>query len=154
MSSRAQLKANRANAKHSTGPKTEAGKQESSQNAIKHGFYSKSFLIRDDEREDFEDLRDNLGMTYCPKDGLAYDLFCQLLHAAWNLHRLRRMESEIYLKSDNPFRDPATLAELDTLAGSRPLQPQAGQEQFPDAGTSPVAHRVHPAVPVVPRIRP
>jgi hypothetical protein len=115
MASQAQFTANRTNAKQSTGPKTEAGKQKSSENAVKHGFYSKSFLIREDEREDFEHLRNNLGITYRPEDGLACDLFHQLLHAAWNLHRLRRMESEIYLKCDSPFRDPATLAELDAI---------------------------------------
>jgi len=35
-----QVAANQANAKHSTGPRTERGKQVSSQNGFKHGFYA------------------------------------------------------------------------------------------------------------------
>ncbi len=56
----AQVLANRANAKLSTGPKTEAGKDKSSRNATTHGFYSKAFIVSDAERADFETLRDSL----------------------------------------------------------------------------------------------
>ena len=35
---------NRANAQHSTGPKTAAGKVVSRQNALKHGMYTKAAL--------------------------------------------------------------------------------------------------------------
>ena len=38
------LAANRANAQHSTGPKTAEGKERSSQNSRTHGFYSRQFL--------------------------------------------------------------------------------------------------------------
>lgn len=115
MSSPAQLTANRANARQSTGPKTEAGKQQSSLNAVKHGFYAKSFLIREDEQQDFDQLRANLMGSFRPTDSLGIDLFQQLLHAAWNLHRIRRMENEIFLNTDNPFRNPEALAELDAI---------------------------------------
>src|SRR5262245_22949453 len=37
MTSEARIKANRENAKKSTGPRSEVGKQKSSQNALKHG---------------------------------------------------------------------------------------------------------------------
>ena len=40
-----QLKANRANAKKSTGPKSRRGKEISSQNAVKHGVYAKAVVI-------------------------------------------------------------------------------------------------------------
>ena len=65
--------ANRAIALHSTGPKTEAGKQHSSQNAIKHGFYSKSFLIRDDERLK-ETKIIGVSLTLGPRDNVASQL--------------------------------------------------------------------------------
>ena len=50
MATQAQIEANRRNAAHSTGPKTDEGKARSSQNAITHGFYAKAFVVRDDER--------------------------------------------------------------------------------------------------------
>ena len=40
-----QLNANRANAKSSTGPRTEAGKSRSRLNALKHGLSAKALII-------------------------------------------------------------------------------------------------------------
>ncbi len=40
MSTAAQQQANKENAKHSTGPRTDEGKQRTSQNALKHGLYA------------------------------------------------------------------------------------------------------------------
>ena len=42
MSTEKQIEANRANAEHSTGPKTPAGKAKSRKNAWKHGLTAKS----------------------------------------------------------------------------------------------------------------
>jgi hypothetical protein len=115
MSTTAQVLANRENAKHSTGPKTKAGKQNSSLNAISHGFYSKAFIVRDEEKADFELMRDELHSECDPVDTTAADLFQQILHASWNLFRLRRIENQIYAASDDPFGDQAVLARLDAL---------------------------------------
>jgi len=40
-----QLAANRANAAHSTGPRTPSGKARSAQNARKHGFTASTFAV-------------------------------------------------------------------------------------------------------------
>ncbi len=82
MLSTIQVLANRENAKHSTGPKSEAGKAQASQNAITHGFYSKAFIVRDDEKAGFERLRDELFAEYDPVDTTGADLFQQILHAS------------------------------------------------------------------------
>ncbi len=111
MPSTVQVLANRENAKHPTGPKTAAGKANSSQNAITHGFYSKAFIVRDEEKADFELMRDELHSEYNP----AADLFEQILHASWNLFSLRRLENQIYATSDDPFGDQKVLARLDAL---------------------------------------
>lgn len=42
MATPAQIRANRANAQRSTGPKTAAGRQKSAQNARKHGLTSQA----------------------------------------------------------------------------------------------------------------
>ena len=110
-----QILANRENAKRSTGPKTEAGKSKSSMNATVHGFYSKAFVVRDTERADFEELRDKLLAEYDPVDTTSEDFFQEILHASWNLFRLRGMENKIYAESDDPFGDEKTLRKLDAL---------------------------------------
>jgi hypothetical protein len=55
-----QLAANRQNAKRSTGPRTEAGKRSSAQNAIKHGYYARRAepIRRGALAEDEEEFRD------------------------------------------------------------------------------------------------
>lgn len=55
MISRARLRANRANAQKSTGPKTARGKRRSSQNAVQHGLRAKTFKPQptDQERQAF-----------------------------------------------------------------------------------------------------
>ena len=45
MTSSKQIQANRANAKKSTGPKTEAGKARSRRNAWKHGLTAETLII-------------------------------------------------------------------------------------------------------------
>ena len=49
----AQMAANRANAQKSTGPRTEEGKAISSQNALKHGVYSRSDILDGEFQEAF-----------------------------------------------------------------------------------------------------
>ena len=45
MSTQSQITANIANSQHSTGPRTEAGKAVSSQNALKHGLTAQTVLL-------------------------------------------------------------------------------------------------------------
>jgi hypothetical protein len=53
MAAEAQIKANQENAKKSTGPKTEEGKQRSSMNAMTHGIFSKIPLLPGENIEQF-----------------------------------------------------------------------------------------------------
>ena len=56
MSTKAQVKANRKNAKKSTGPKTTEGKENSSQNATKHGFFACHDVIKTESQLEFDML--------------------------------------------------------------------------------------------------
>ena len=49
MPTEAQRKANRQNAKKSTGPRTEEGKARSSQNGLKHGLLARDAVMADEE---------------------------------------------------------------------------------------------------------
>jgi hypothetical protein len=65
------LAANRANAKRSTGPKTQAGKAKASQNAYKHGFHAKRLFpneeVRAQDGADYEMVYHGLQTHYSPK---------------------------------------------------------------------------------------
>lgn len=76
---------NRNNAQHSTGPKSDAGKSRSAQNARKHGFTARSAWapadFTEDQREFFRDYYTRLK----PDGPVEATVFDQLVHAAWNL---------------------------------------------------------------------
>jgi hypothetical protein len=69
--SAARQTANAANARLSTGPRTPEGKARSSENARKHGLTAKDMIIGPEDREEFDEL----------------------VASAWNLRRIRRMET-------------------------------------------------------------
>jgi hypothetical protein len=110
-----QIDANRANSQLSTGPKSPEGKARVSQNARKHGLTAVRLVIRDDEREDFETLRNELFYQLAPEGAVETVTFEEILHAAWNLHRFRSIESELCTGALDDFTNPETVAVLDRL---------------------------------------
>ncbi len=96
MSTPAQLTANQANAQSSTGPRTPEGKAASSANATKHGFYGKhAVLLNDQERTQFESLRNSYVYVLNPTNIVEVALLDLLALAAWNIERTNRLEAEI-----------------------------------------------------------
>ncbi len=110
------LAANRANAKLSTGPVTPEGKARVSKNALRHGFTAREIIVRDDERDQFETLLAELHHEVQPQGAIENELFEQLLHAAWNLRRVRRLEAELFSGSADPLTDDALEAKLTRYA--------------------------------------
>jgi len=64
MTTEKQLITNRDNAQKSTGPKTFEGKIASSQNAVKHGLFSREILLDEEKRGELQVLRDQLYSTF------------------------------------------------------------------------------------------
>jgi hypothetical protein len=116
MASTIQLTANQANAQHSTGPRTDEGKARVSQNALRHGLTARHLVIRDDEHEEYADLLNSLSSELDPQGAVETIAFHELLHAAWSLHRFRRIEAEASRGSVEDFTDPATTTVLDRLS--------------------------------------
>jgi hypothetical protein len=95
MNSAARQTANAANARLSTGPRTEEGKARSSQNARQHGLTAAELVIAAEDREEFDELHAQLQSDVAPQGAIQQTLFDQLVSAAWNLRRIRRMEAEL-----------------------------------------------------------
>jgi hypothetical protein len=87
--------ANAANAQFSTGPRTPEGKARSSANARKHGFTAAELLIGPEDREEFDALLADYQSDVAPQGVIQQTLFDELVAAAWNLRRIRRMETEL-----------------------------------------------------------
>jgi len=119
MTSEARQTANAANALLSTGPRTNEGKARSSQNARQHGLTADHVVIAAEDREDFDQLHGQLQSEIRPEGALQQILFDQLVASAWNLRRIRCMETELtgsattYLDILN---NPELTAKLDRLA--------------------------------------
>ena len=119
MFSEARQSANVANARLSTGPRTEEGKARSSQNARKHGLAAAQFLIAAEDREEFDDLNAQLQADIRPQGALQQIMFDEFVASAWNLRRIRRMEAELTASTQtylDILDNPELTAKLDRLA--------------------------------------
>lgn len=115
MSTPAQIHANQANSQLSSGPSTEEGKARSSRNAVSHGLTSRDVYIAADEQELFQSLKAGLESEISPAGAVETDLFEKLLLASWKMHRIRRMETEIFELERDPVLNPETAKALDRL---------------------------------------
>jgi hypothetical protein len=86
------LAANAANAQHSTGPRTPEGRARSSQNARTHGLTARDVVVAPHEREEFEQFLTRYQTDVAPQDAVQLSVFDDLVAAAWNLRRIRRLE--------------------------------------------------------------
>ena len=88
MSTEAQCRANRANAQHSTGPHTEAGLANSSQNRATHRLSGGKFiLMRWENSEEFDELRSGLLAKFTPQDSVEQTLVETMLQSQWLARR-------------------------------------------------------------------
>ena len=98
MASKKQIEANRKNAKKSTGPKTEAGKEVSSGNAFKHGLTSRRVWLEDEDEEQFRDLRAEVMNELRPHGTLETLLVVRVASQIWRLSRVPGIEAELFDK--------------------------------------------------------
>jgi hypothetical protein len=108
--------ANAANSQLSTGPRTDEGKRHSSQNARTHGLTAQHPVIPEEDRAAFDQLRAQLHAETKPQGTLQEIIFEELLHAAWNLRRVRAMEADLNASSPEALFTDDGAAKLDRLA--------------------------------------
>ena len=88
MASNKQLEANRANAKKSTGPRSQQGKARSRLNSRKHGLTAKTLIIVGEYADDFDQLRAELMDEHDPQSALECELVERLAGILWRLRRV------------------------------------------------------------------
>ena len=106
MASAAQTLANQSNAQHSTGPKTESGKQKSATNAYRHGLHATSeklFSTNPEEREHYEQIKANLKSETLPRGSAEELVFEQYAYSSFQALRAQRIEAEA---QDRWLEDP------------------------------------------------
>jgi hypothetical protein len=90
-----QKETSRRNGAKSRGPVSDAGKQRSSQNALKHGICSKALLIPGESADDLDRHFAAYRTRFQPIDPVEGDLVDNLAFIAWRQRRLWRKEAEL-----------------------------------------------------------
>ena len=93
MATEAQIKANKENAKKSTGPRTEEGKQRSSMNAMTHGIFTKIHTLPGEDQEFLMAIVDDIYDTYKPQDAMELILVERIAVAYFKQVRIRAAEA-------------------------------------------------------------
>ena len=108
MATQKQIAANRANAKRSTGPRTQQGKLRSSMNARKHGLSAKAVVADGEDLAEFEALQMSLVEGFSPRRGMESELVSQLATSFWRLSRIPLLEATFLRTQQNEIicRDP------------------------------------------------
>jgi hypothetical protein len=88
-----QIEAARRNGRRSNGPVTAEGKARSSQNALKHGMYSKVVVLQNESLELYGNLIDEYLAEYDPATRREHDLVLHIANCAWRLNRILTIET-------------------------------------------------------------
>ena len=95
MTSPSRTKINRANSQHSTGPKTEAGKQRSSLNALRHGLSGQIVVMPTEDLAAYQSHLKSFADEYHPQGATEAHLVQALADAAWRLNRVATLETNL-----------------------------------------------------------
>jgi hypothetical protein len=86
---------NRANAAHSTGPKTEAGKKRSSLNAYRHGLTGQTIILPAEDLAAYQAFTRTFFDRYKPVDTIEKQLVQFLADTSWRLNRVAALEHNL-----------------------------------------------------------
>jgi len=96
MTSYRQIEANRRNALRSTGPKTEAGKQASRCNAVRHGLTAETVIGVLEDTEDYKAFEAAITADYDAQSAVERELVLRLASLLWRLRRATMMEAGLF----------------------------------------------------------
>jgi hypothetical protein len=96
MTSVKQLEANRRNSLKSTGPKTEAGKQASRRNAVRHGLTAETVIGALEDAEDYKAFEAAITADYDAQSAVERELVLRLASLLWRLRRATIIETGLF----------------------------------------------------------
>ena len=96
MTSFRQIEANRRNARKSTGPITQEGKQRSRCNAIRHGLTAETVIGALEDAEDYQAFEAAIIADYDAQSAVERELVLRLASLLWRLRRATTMETGLF----------------------------------------------------------
>jgi hypothetical protein len=95
MSTASRIAINKANAQHSTGPKTPEGKQRSSLNALRHGLTGQIVVMPTEDLQAYQLHLESFTDEYRPKGATESNLVQALADTSWRLNRVAALETNL-----------------------------------------------------------
>src|SRR3954469_23446228 len=96
MTSPKQIEANRHNARKSTGPRTEDGKQQSRQNAWRHGLTAATVITALEDAVDYQAFVESIAFDHQPRSATERELVSRLASVLWRLRRSTAIETGLF----------------------------------------------------------
>jgi hypothetical protein len=91
-----QIEANRANARKSTGPTTDEGKQRSRCNAVRHGLTAETVIGALEDAEDYKAFEAAITTDYDAQSTVERELVLRLASLLWRLRRATTIETGLF----------------------------------------------------------
>jgi hypothetical protein len=87
---------NRTTAQRSTGPRTDAGKQRSSLNALRHGLTGQTIVLPTDDHSAYQCHSQSFLDEYHPKGATETQLVQSLIDTSWRINRAATVETNLF----------------------------------------------------------
>jgi len=143
MTSQKQIDANRRNALLSTGPRTEEGKQQSRQNALKHGLTAETVVVGTEDPAAYVAFEEQILTENDPQSALERELVLRIASLLWRLRRATLIETgllDLHSVSSASHKGESRFKLIQTniriLAAHTPahekldIEPASGEERY------------------------
>src|SRR6267378_7096742 len=107
-SSNNRAETNRENAQKSTGPRTVAGKQRSSLNALRHGLTGQTVVLPTDDLSAYQRHCKEFLDQYLPKNKMEVQLTQTIADLTWRLNRITAIEADLLTMGVDPENNQDT----------------------------------------------
>jgi len=124
---------NRTNAQLSTGPRTQAGKQRSSLNALRHGLTARTAVLPTEDSAAFELHIQQFLDEYKPATPTETQLVHEMANTAWRLNRIPFLEAELLARATDAPDEHFDIVDAHRALATLGLHGQRLSRQFQKA---------------------
>jgi len=122
---------NRSNARNSTGPRSDAGKQRSSQNALSHGLTARTAVLPSEDPAAYELHCRQFHNEYQPASPTETQLVQELADTSWRLNRIPILEAALLAQDCSPAREQGDTPSPESPAPSPRFEVPSPQSLVP-----------------------
>jgi len=97
---------NRANSQHSTGPRSDAGKQRSALNALTHGLTARTAVLPSEDPASYELHHRQFLDEYQPATPTETQLVKELADTSWRMNRIPLLEADVLSRAQSTAPSP------------------------------------------------